>query len=68
VRGVLTDADRAHVVVDAGDGTRAEVALDDVTQARTVFEWGPQPRPGSAGKGANAGAAGKTRARAKERR
>jgi hypothetical protein len=34
------------------------VAYCDVTQARTVFEWGPPARPGRAGRG---------RARAKEK-
>ena len=65
MRGVLAGADGAHVLVDTDEGTSTQVALGDVTQARTVFEWGPQPRPGSAGKGAKAA---KTRARAKERR
>lgn len=54
VRGVVTDADDTGVVVDSGDGERVTVAYGDITQARTVFEWGPAPRPGG-------------RARAKER-
>jgi ribosome maturation factor RimP len=57
VRGVLTDAGVDHLVVEQ-DGVRVEVPLADVTQARTVFEWGPQPRPKP----------GKTRGRAKEHR
>jgi|SRR5579862_7817668 len=43
VHGVLVDADDRGCVVDADDG-RHELAYDDITQARTVFEWGPPPR------------------------
>jgi ribosome maturation factor RimP len=45
VRGTLLEAGDDHVEVDA-DGTLEEIPLDAVTQARTVFEWGGQPRPG----------------------
>ena len=31
-------------------GEREELAYADITQARTVFEWGPQPRPGQSSK------------------
>jgi ribosome maturation factor RimP len=56
VRGVLASADDdASIFIDADDGTRIEIATADITQARTVFEWGAQPRPGKA----------KTHARAK---
>jgi ribosome maturation factor RimP len=40
LRGVLTEVDDDGVELDV-DGTRRRVALADVTQARTVFEWGP---------------------------
>ena len=45
LRGVLVaaDADSITVTTDAGDHT---VALDAVDAARTVFEWGPAPKPG----------------------
>jgi ribosome maturation factor RimP len=59
VHGALVDADQQHCVVEADDGARHDIALNDVTQARTVFEWGPQPRPGK-GSGKQ-----KARARAK---
>ena len=40
---------------------REQLAYADITQARTVFEWGPQPRPGQRkaahGKKAKSGAA-----------
>ncbi len=44
-RGTLVEADDEHAVVETDQG-REEIAFADVTQARTVFEWGPQPRPG----------------------
>ena len=46
VHGILVDAGEERFGVDV-DGTREELAFADVTQAHTVFEWGPQPRPGS---------------------
>jgi len=53
VRGVLVEAGDDGATIDV-DGERTEIAYDAVTKARTVFEWGPRPRPGP-------------RARAKER-
>jgi ribosome maturation factor RimP len=47
-RGVLTTADDAGFELLLDDGQAEHVAYDDVTQARTVFEWGTeQPRPKS---------------------
>ena len=43
VRGVLRGFDGATCVVESDDGNDEEIAIADVTQARTVFEWGPQP-------------------------
>jgi ribosome maturation factor RimP len=61
LRGTLTatSTDTITLTTDAGDRT---LRLDDVTQARTVFEWGPAPKPGkgskpgSRSKGSTAGA------------
>jgi ribosome maturation factor RimP len=64
VRGTLVAFDGEHCAVEEDD-QRVEVPVRDITQARTVFEWGPQPRPG---KGAKTGEARKPRARAKEHR
>jgi ribosome maturation factor RimP len=61
VRGTLVESDESGCVVESDSGERVVVALGDLTQARTVFEWGPAPRPGKS-KG------GKQRAGAKERR
>ena len=41
VRGTLTEADDLGVTVD---GRR--IAYDVIDKARTVFEWGPAPKPG----------------------
>jgi ribosome maturation factor RimP len=44
-RGVLVDADDDGIDVDFDTG-REHLAYGDVAQARTVFEWGPTPKPG----------------------
>jgi ribosome maturation factor RimP len=44
VRGVLRAFDGERCVVETDGGDEA-IPLVDVTQARTVFEWGPQSRP-----------------------
>jgi ribosome maturation factor RimP len=49
IHGELVDADDECCVVDAQDD-RVTVPYADVTSARTVFEWGPQPRPGARSK------------------
>jgi ribosome maturation factor RimP len=52
LEGVLVAADErtATIRVDAG-GEQVEhvVDIDSIDRARTVFVWGPQPRPGKAG-------------------
>lgn len=54
VQGVLVAADdtTATLRVDV-DGEPADrvIQLDDIDRARTVFEWGPQPKPGGKGTG-----------------
>jgi len=52
VRGALTAADEEAAVV-TGDGLPEgglRIAYADIERARTVFEWGPAPRPGQAAK------------------
>lgn len=44
VHGTLTAADDDACTVDI-DGEPQRIAYDSITQARTVFEWGPTPRP-----------------------
>ena len=50
VHGVLQRCDGVQCVVESDEGVEEEIALADVTQARTVFEWGPQPRRQAGGK------------------
>ena len=50
VHGVLRRVDSEHCVVESDDGVEEEIPIADVTQARTVFEWGPQPRRQAGGK------------------
>lgn len=44
-RGSLVDATQSEITIDA-DGARVQLRYEDVLQARTVFEWGPAPKPG----------------------
>ena len=46
-KGVLTGADDAGFTLEV-DGSVEHVEYADVTQARTVFEWGPAPKPSGA--------------------
>jgi ribosome maturation factor RimP len=59
VHGVLVDSDDRRCVVEGDDG-RFEIAYEDITQARTVFEWGAPARgsrkPARAAAGAGGGA------------
>jgi ribosome maturation factor RimP len=43
VRGVITAADDEGFDLAVDDGTSERIAYDDVTQARTVFEWAKEP-------------------------
>jgi len=49
VDGVLIAADDEGFVVDLGTGQR-RLSYGDVERARTVFEWGPPPKPVSPSK------------------
>lgn len=46
VQGALTAADERTATLLLDDGTERVVSIDDVDKARTVFEWGPKPKPG----------------------
>jgi ribosome maturation factor RimP len=54
IDGVLAAADDHGVLVRLGapGGGERHVRYDDIERARTVFEWGPAPKPGSSRKGA----------------
>ncbi len=48
IAGVLADADDESVVVVA-DGDEHRIPYAHIDKARTVFEWGPAPKPGRSG-------------------
>lgn len=52
VRGRLAAADDEGITVEPDDGAEPRrLSYEQVERARTVFEWGPAPRPGKGGKG-----------------
>jgi ribosome maturation factor RimP len=46
LQGVLIAADDHGATLLLDDGAERTVPLDAVDKARTVFEWGPKPKPG----------------------
>ena len=46
VQGELVAVDDDGVEVVTADGESRRIAYAEVAKARTVFEWGPTPRPG----------------------
>ena len=58
IRGLLTAVEEPTIVVEAtevdgvelGDVEHRRVELSTIAGARTVFEWGPSPKPGKSGK------------------
>ncbi len=46
ITGELTEADDGGVVV-AGEGGPVRLPHEAIARARTVFDWGPAPKPGS---------------------
>jgi ribosome maturation factor RimP len=45
-RALIVGADDDDIEIEV-DGTRERVEYADIVQARTVFEWGPAPKPGA---------------------
>jgi ribosome maturation factor RimP len=50
VRGTLLDADDDGVVIALAEDDHRRIAFVDIADARTVFEWGPSPRPDKRGR------------------
>jgi ribosome maturation factor RimP len=48
VAGVLRQADDDAIVVETSGGDLVTIGHGDIERARTVFEWGPAPKPGKA--------------------
>ena len=47
VTGSLTAADDEGIAIVLDDGTEVRLAYNDITKAKTVFEWGPSEKGGS---------------------
>jgi ribosome maturation factor RimP len=47
VDGVLASVDQDGCTIALAGGGERRVRYDDIERARTVFEWGPAPKPGS---------------------
>jgi ribosome maturation factor RimP len=52
LQGVLVAADETTVTIQLNDAAQTErvVPYDKIDRAKTVFEWGPAPKPGKAPK------------------
>jgi len=62
--GVLVAADELGIVLALTDnGGEQHIGYGDIERARTVFEWGPAPKPGSRKSGAAARRGGASEAR-----
>lgn len=48
LRGELTAAESDNVTIDDDEHGTVSLDLVDIESARTIFEWGPAPKPGSA--------------------
>ncbi len=46
VDGVLVAADDTTATIRLADGDERTIAIEAIDKARTVFEWGPKPKPG----------------------
>lgn len=46
IDGKLVAADESTATLLTEDGVERVIAIADVDKARTVFEWGPKPKPG----------------------
>lgn len=46
LQGVITGSDDRTTTLLLDDGTERTIAIADIDKARTVFDWGPKPKPG----------------------
>jgi ribosome maturation factor RimP len=47
VRGILVAADETGCTLRLDNLSDRTISYDDIEKARTVFDWGPRPKPGS---------------------
>lgn len=45
-QGNLVEVGDSGIEIVGDDGSRRRIAFDDIAKATTVFEWGPQEKPG----------------------
>ena len=46
LEGRITDVDAAGITIRLADGAERGLLYEEIERARTVFAWGPAPRPG----------------------
>jgi ribosome maturation factor RimP len=69
LQGTLTAADDDTITVLTDGGEERTIALSQIDRAKTVFEWGPAPKPGKAPKaGPGTGPRSETKSRTKTRK
>ena len=52
VKGELTAADDDQITIDV-DGETMVFSYERITKGKTVFDWGPAPKPGKSKQNAN---------------
>jgi ribosome maturation factor RimP len=48
-KGELVAADESGITIKQDDGVERRLRYEEIERARTVFEWGPTPRPAKPG-------------------
>jgi len=61
VQGLLAAAN-GNVITVRGESGTVDISLSDIERARTVFEWGPAPKPGKKPSGKKSNATSSTQA------
>jgi ribosome maturation factor RimP len=56
LQGQLTGADDSTITLLLDDGVERTLAIDEIDKARTIFDWGPAPKPGKGPSRKTAGA------------
>lgn len=60
VTGTLVSADDDAAIVRVDGAAERRIVYTQIDRARTVFEWGPQPKPGSAKPGSSKSSSSKS--------
>jgi ribosome maturation factor RimP len=47
IAGTLISADDGVLTIEDSESGLVSIPIDEIEKARTVFEWGPTPKPGS---------------------